>query len=126
MVAEQLRSNMSNNFKHPPRLDQYDNYENWEKTLKLWRLATDVPKSKQGTAVLFALTGKARDKVLELSEEQIIAEDGLDTILTELGKIYKKDTAYESFENFINFKRAPSMNITEYIIEFEKRYNKAK
>ena len=119
---------MSVNFKNPPRLDQYDNYENWEKTLKLWRLATEVPQAKQGTAVLFALTGKARDKVLELTEAQITADDGLDTILAELGKIYKKDTvdsAYEAFECFINFKREPSMNMSEYIIEFEKRYNKA-
>ena len=120
---------MSNNFKNPPKLDQHDNYENWEKALKLWRLATDVPKAKQGTAVVLALTGKARDKVLELEIEQINSEAGIDLILLELAKIYKKDTidaAYEAFEKFIKFNRDPSMNITEYINEFEKRYNKAK
>ena len=64
------------NFKHPPKLDQHDNYENWEKALKLWRLATEVPKSKQGTAVVLTLTGKARDKVLELEIDEINSEIG--------------------------------------------------
>ena len=120
---------MANNFKTPPILEQYDNYENWEKALKLWRLATDVPKNKQGTAVLLKLSGKARDKVLELEIEKIDCDAGLDNILVELAKIYKKDTidaAYESFERFIGFKRDTSMNISEYIMEFEKRYHKAK
>ena len=120
---------MSNNLKHPPKLDQFDSYENWEKTLKLWKLATDLPKKKQGTAVLLTLTGKARDKVLELDEAQIAADDGLDNILAELAKIYKKDSvdsAYDAFESFIKFTRDPSMNISAYNIEFEKRYNKAR
>ena len=81
---------MANNFKTPPILEQYDNYDNWEKALKLWRLATDVPKNKQGTAVLLKLSGKARDKVLELEIEQIDCDAGLDNILVELAKIYKK------------------------------------
>ena len=120
---------MSNNFKNPPILDQFDSYENWEKALELWRLATDVPKAKQGTAVLLKLTGKAMDKALELEIQQINSDNGLDLILAELSKIYKKDTvdtAYEAFERFIAFKREPSMNMSEYIVEFEKRYGKAK
>ena len=120
---------MTNNFKHPPKLDEHDNFENWEKSLKLWRLATDVPKIKQGTALVLHLTGKARDAVLELDIDVINSEAGIDAILIKLSSIYKKDsvdTAYESFENFIHFKRESSMNITEYIIQFEKRYNKAK
>ena len=59
----------------------------------------------------------------------INSEAGIDAILTKLGSIYKKDsvdTAHESLENFIHFRRDSSMNITEYIIQFEKRYNKAK
>ena len=67
---------MSNNFKTPPILDQYDSYENWEKAIKLWQLATDLPKSKQGTAVLLKLTGKVRDKVLELEITDIICDNG--------------------------------------------------
>ena len=72
---------MATNFKHPPKLEQHDSYENWEKALKLWRLATDVPKIKQGTAVVLALTVKARDAALELEIDEINSNDGLDLIL---------------------------------------------
>ena len=120
---------MAKSFKNPPKLEQHDNYENWEKSLKLWRLATDLPKPKQGIAVALALTGKARDKVLELDINDINSDNGLDLVIAELDKIYKKDnidTAYEAFEKFITFRREPSMYICEYTNEFDKRYNKAK
>ena len=82
---------MSNsNLKNPPKLENHDNYENWEKSLKLWRLATDLPKAKQGTAVVLSLTGKARDKVLELEIDEINSEAGLDLILVELAKFIKR------------------------------------
>ena len=116
-------------FKNPPKLEQHDNYDNWVKALQLWRLATDVPKAKQGIAVVLQLAGKARDAVLELDVEVINSDNGIDKVLEKLNGIFKKDTidtAYETFENFINFKREPSMNITTYIFEFERRYNKAK
>ena len=120
---------MSKGLKNPPRLEDHTNYENWEKALKLWRLGTDVPKAKQGIAVVLTLPGKAQEKVLELETEVINSETGLDQVLAELDKIYKKDsvdTAYEAFEKFICFRRQPSMNIREFINEFEQRYTKAK
>ena len=119
----------AHNFSIPPKLEHGDNYENWEKSLKLWRLITDIPNSKQGAALVLQLSGKARESALELTIEQINGENGIDEILEKLGGIYKKDnvdTAYEAFENFISFKRDSSMNITDYIVEFEKRYSKAK
>ena len=99
---------MSKPFNNPPKLDDHSSYESWEKTLKLWRLATDLPKAKQGTAVVLTLTGKDRDKVLELDIDDINSDAGLDLIVAELDKIYKKDsvdTAYEAFEKFIAFRR---------------------
>ena len=120
---------MSPNFKNPPKLESHTSYENWEKALELWRLATDVAKEKQGTAVVLTLTGKARDAALELDIAEINHVNGLDAILAKLAKIYKKDSidsAYEAFESFISFKRDSSMNISEYVNEFDKRKNKAK
>ena len=120
---------MAKSFKNPPKLEQFDNYESWERSLKLWRMATDLPKAKQGIAVALSLTGKARDTVVELDLDDINSDNGLDLVIAELDKIYKKDnidTAYEAFEKFINFRREPSMNIREYTNEFDKRYNKAK
>ena len=120
---------MAKAFNNPPKLDDHTDYESWEKTLKLWRLATELPKAKQGIAVVLTLTGKAKDKVLELEIDDINSDRGLDLVIAELDKLYKKDsidTAYEAFEQFISFRRDGSMNIREYILAFDKRYAKAK
>ena len=98
---------MAKSFKNPPKLEQFDNYESWERSLKLWRMATDLPKAKQGIAVALSLTGKARDTVVELDLDDINSDNGLDLVIAELDKIHKKDnidTAYEAFEKFINFR----------------------
>ena len=119
----------SSNFKNPPKLENNDSFDNWEKAIKLWRLVTDIPKEKQGAAIALSCRGKAYDAVLELTEAEITAQDGVDKILAKLGTIYKKDevdSAYDAFEKFINFKRGTEMSINSYITEFEKLYAKAK
>ena len=119
----------ASNFKSPPKFENNDSYENWEKAVKLWRLVTDIPKGKQGAAIVLSLQGKAYETVLEMEEEEITAEDGVKRILDKLGTIYKKDkidSAYEAFEKFIHYKREPETNISVYITEFERRYVKAK
>ena len=86
------------------------------KALKYWQVITDLAKKKQGA-------------VLESSFEDVNSDTGIEKILKRLGKIFKKntvDTAYEAFEKFIYFKRESSMNISEYINEYERRYHKAK
>ena len=84
---------------------------------------------KRGPALILAISGKAQEIVLELSLDEIKAAEGVETILNKLRSIYRKDsvdTAYEAFEKFIYFTREGSMTISEYINEFERRYNKAK
>ena len=120
---------MSSHLKTPPTLNKGDNFENWEKAVKVWQLLTDLPAEKQGPAVLLALTGKDRDVALELPITEINAVDGCTRVLTKLGKVYKKDTVdteFESFENFIRFKRKPNTGMNQYINEFESLYAKAK
>ena len=120
---------MANNFKTPPTLNKNESYENWEKAVKLWQLVTEIPKIKQGAAMVLALSGKDRDVALELSMEELNTDNGVENILNKLGKIYKKDsvdTAYETFENFIKYTRDTDVSIATYISEFERRYSKAK
>ena len=120
---------MAKAFQNTPKLDDHSTYESWEKSIKLWRLATELPKAKQGIAVVLNLSGKDKEKVLELDTDDISGDNGLDLVIAELDKIYKKDsidTAYEAFEKFVSFRRNGSMNIREYINEFEKLYSRAK
>ena len=62
---------MAKAFQNPPKLDDHATYESWEKSIKLWRLATELPKAKQGIAVVLNLSGKDKEKVLELDTDAI-------------------------------------------------------
>ena len=118
-----------NNVRNPPILDKNSSYENWEKALDLWCLVTDVPAGKRGPVVALSLSGEDRDAALEISLTELNSDDGVEKIKAKLGAIYKKDsvdTAYETFEKFIYYKREALMGITEFINEFERRYNKSK
>ena len=119
----------SNSVRNPPMLENSTSFESWEKSLQLWQLVTDLKPTQQGPAIVLSLKGKAKDAVLELDITDIKSENGVSKVLEKLGQIYKKDTidsAYEAFDMFINFKRNPSMTISQYVTEFERLYNKAK
>ena len=56
-------------------------------------------------------------------------DNGVKNLLEKLDRLYLKDdahSAYESYERFETFSIAPSMTVSDCIIEFERLYNKAK
>ena len=115
--------------KNPPNLQNYDNYESWEKAIDFWLIVTDIPAKIQGPSLVLSLTGRARDIALELPKDEIHCDAGVKNILKQLAKVYKKDSvdsAYQAFEKFIHFSREPDMSIPNYVNEFEQRYSKAK
>ena len=62
--------------KIPPRLQKAK--------LKVWRLVTCLPKDEQGGAILASLEGaegEAEDAVLELSVEELTADNSVDLII---------------------------------------------
>ena len=71
-----------------------------------------------------------RDKVFnELSLENLRKQDGVKTLITFMGNLFKKNAlseAYESYTQFDRFSRPPEMTMKNFIIEFEKYYNRAK
>ena len=78
-------------------------YDDWVKKIKNWCKITSLPKADQGGAVLMTLEGEAEDKILELEEEQIIAENGIENILKHLDTIYKKNETVDKFEALDSF-----------------------
>ena len=115
--------------KNPPKYEEGTSYESWSKLIKIWQKLTDLPKAKQGPAVLLSLQGKPLEYVLELPIDDISKDSGFDEVLKKLDTLYKKDaveTAYEAYEKFEKFQRSSKMNITDYINEFEKLLNKTK
>ena len=121
---------MGSNFKKtPPMLSKSSCYEDYKKLLELWTKFTVLPVKEQGTAVLLSLEGKAQEAVLELDVSVITGDTGVSKIIERLDKIYLQDTLikkYEALDNFENYKRPPDVSVSEYILEFDKRYLKTK
>ena len=44
----------------PPLLTDEVDFEDWEREIKIWQMATDVAESKQGARIYLSLQGKAR------------------------------------------------------------------
>ena len=115
------------NFKNPPPLTDATGYEEWKNEVKMWQLVTDLDKSKQALALALSLSGQYRKVGREVPTDQLYQDNGVDTLLTKLDENFLKETAdraYESFENFDNFCRE-NRDMSDYIVEFERAYNKA-
>ena len=75
--------------KYPPKISESKDYLSWKKSVKLrCEHYTDLESTKPGVAVLLSLDGAAREAVLELTEEEISAVDGVKKVLDRLEKLF--------------------------------------
>ena len=91
-------------------------------------MVTEVDVKKQAPVVSLSLQGNARTVAKDIEIEQLNADVGMTKLLAELDKVYlkdDKDRAYEAYKNFDTYKNTTE-TMTEYIMEFDSRYNKAK
>ena len=78
-------------------------------------------------AIFLGLTGQAREAIVELDINKLSCHQRVEYLIEELGKLDFKGSrysAYEAYEQFEKFCRLKSVNISNYIIEFEHLYNK--
>ena len=116
-------------YKIPPKFGPETNYETWKNEIEMWRLVTDLDRKKHALAVTLSLTGKAREAALELDADDLNKNDGLVRLLNALDLVFEKevkDLSYEAYTEFDKFQIPNDMSMTDYIIEFERRYNKCK
>ena len=76
----------------------------------------DLPKSRQGLALILSLEGEAQDTALEINEKEITKDDGIYTIIKRLDRLYLKDSAvtkYKVLEAFETLRRPAKMTILE-------------
>lgn len=84
---------------------------------------------KQALAVSLSLSGNARETAMDIPAKDLAKETGMTTLLERLDKVFlrdDKDKAYEAYKSFDPFQRQENMSMTDYIVEFDKRYNKSK
>ena len=94
--------------KAPPSLKDSKNYKDWVKLVKIWSSVTALGTEKQGPAVLLSLEGKSQDAALEISEEILGSNNGLEAIISRLDEIYLKDELsekYNAIEKFEMYRR---------------------
>jgi hypothetical protein len=131
VIARSFQSTMAQaqNYKIPPKLGPDTNYETWKNEIEMWRLVTDLDKRKQALAVALSLTGKAREVALEIDADELNRNDGLTRLLNSLDKVFEKeakDLSYAAYTEFDKFRMTSDMSMEDYIIEFERLYNKCR
>ena len=115
----------------PPFLEGKGSYENYKKELEIWQLMKTCSAEEQGAIVFRSLRNneKAKNAALELTAQQIGSKDGLELILGKLDKVYLGDENLRiitSLDQFENFKRSPSVDMTTFLLEFERLHGKLK
>ena len=116
-------------YKNPPCLEKDKDYQQFKNEVKMWELVTDLDKKKRGLALALSLQGKPREVALEIDPDSLNVEGGVAILITELDKLFekdKKDQTYFAYTDFDKYQRESTMNMSEYIINFEQKYNKCK
>ena len=113
----------------PPALSDSGDYNQWKNKVVKWRELTLLDKKKQAFSIIFALSGKADQIALEMDQNRLKQDDGVDKLFKELDKFFatnKSDLSYAAYKDFDQFARTSEMKMSEYVSSFEQKYNKAK
>ena len=126
-----MASASGGSFAHPPFLAENGTaYEEWKKLTKMWRKFTKFKKAEQGSVLAVkALKGEARSLALSIPEDQLDADDGVETLFNELDKLYLKDKdtlGYEYWKKLSSYTRSMDASILSYCAEFRRLRIEAK
>lgn len=117
----------AHSYKVPPLFDETKSYESWKNEIQIWKLVTELDQRKRALAVALSLTGRARTIALEMPADDLNKDNGLTTLLQKLDTVYLKEEKprqYDAYTEFDNLKRDGNVSMLDYIIEFERIYNK--
>ncbi len=121
----------ANNYRIPPVFSEAKPYSRWIEEVKVWQTVTELKIEQQAAAIALSLPENAiRDKVVnELGVAELNRKEGVEDLLSFMDAVYKKDeisTAYEVFSDFDRYKRSQQTPMEDYLLEFERLYNRTK
>ena len=72
-----------------PPFSENKDYDIWHNEIKVWQLATDVPKARLAAILYLSLDDKRRQACLSVaSDDQLQAEDGMENLMKKLKELY--------------------------------------
>ena len=118
----------TSNLKSPPVfIPEDDEYLSWKNDIQVWKAFTDTKEEKIGPAIYLTLKGRAREAARSIKVEDLSKPEGYQLIMAAMDKIFLTDEtsrAFCAFKEFYEYKRVSGEGFSEFIVEFEKRYNK--
>ena len=88
--ASSSGSSVTRNYKAPPAFKEGECYDDWKLDIEIWKKFSGLPTKKRGHALLLELKeGKVKNAVRSLGKTVITSEDGLESIIAHLDKIYE-------------------------------------
>ena len=120
-------------YKNPPKFHSETgaSWTAFKKEASIWAKLTELKPEQQGLALfLTSLEGTVRDTVRDsISEDDMAKADGFKKIIDYVDGLFKKEKSresYEAFKDFIYYKRSDNGSMDTYLMEFTRRYTKAK
>ncbi len=109
-------------------------YELFKLQLLAWEALTDLNEKKKGIYIALSLPDNHETKIKEKVFESLgLDKLRLDTGLADLIEFFDThleqeslDDAWDRFEQFEDFTRLPGQNMSSYISEFDRRYERVK
>ena len=108
----------------PPILSDDVEFEEWEREIQIWQIATDVDKRKQGARIYLSLQGKARENCRNIDPSTLEGDGGVKVLLDKLKALYAKDAAqalFQTIEEFETYQRPDNLDIKDFLNEWETR-----
>ena len=123
-------SSLHGSDKIPPAfVENETDYEQWKKDIDLWCCFTSIKKDKQAIAVHLSLGGRARKATSEIPVSDMKSENGIDTLIAKLDRVFLQDKNWKCFHTYLafeNYRRPKDCSIDEYLSEFDLRHYKLK
>ena len=93
----------------------------------MWLIITELAKEKQALALTLSLNGRKREVAREVPLAELNSNDGVTKLNDKLKSSFATndvDLSYEAFVQLECLKRQPDQTISDYLLEFSRRYSK--
>jgi hypothetical protein len=106
---------------------QDEDYGSFRRDVELWLELTEIPKRKQGIALVGRLMGEPKEFAKTFSKELVIAENSGMNVINHLDKAYMDSTEMilnTRVSNVLEYQRLPTMSVATYVAGFYARLDK--